>query len=144
MKQYSRFITLAGGVLALFSFALPWDEDYSGVEFANMSFNSITVIFFASLAIIGTSLVLNRRELWKAGLSRVLVIISSGIGLCCFVVLFFGNGLDLKIDGSWIDEIEYGAFLNAIGFILAIAGIWNYPKTTDISESNDEQDEANS
>ncbi len=138
MKDYSRYITLAGGVLALLSFALPWESDYSGVEYANMSFNFITLVFLASLVIIGTSLVLNRRERWKANLSRVLVFISSGFGICCFVVLFFGEGSDLKIESTWFDRIEYGVFLNVIGFILAIVGVWTHPKTSDISESNDE------
>ena len=35
MKQYSRLIILVGGVIALFSFALPWSEDGSGIEMAN-------------------------------------------------------------------------------------------------------------
>ena len=144
MKQYSRFITLAGGILALCSFRLPWEADYSGVEYANMSFNAIRVMFFASLVVIGISLALNRRELWKVGVSKVCVTISSGIALGCFVVLFFGESLEIQIDGYSFNEPKYGVFLNAIGFILAITGVWNCPKIADLLESNNEQDETNS
>lgn len=140
MKHYSRFITLAGGILAFFSFALPWDDDYLGVEYVNMSFNTITVMFFASLAVIGISLILNRKEPWKAGASKVLVIISSYIGFCCFAILFYGTSLELKIGGSWFDKIQYGVFLNAIGFVLAIFGVLDFPETKDGPETKDRQE----
>lgn len=149
MKQYARLITLAGGILALFSFALPWEEDYSGVELANAtSTNSevgfVTIAFFASLVIIGTSLLLDRYTPWKIGITKVIVLISSCIALFFFVVLFFGERIELKIYGEYVDDIRYGAFLNAIGFILAIVGILDYPKTMDASESmNEQEDETN-
>lgn len=140
MQQYSRFIMLAGGILALFSFVLPWEGSYSGVEFANMGFNFITLVFFASLVIIGASLVLNRHKPLKVRVSRVIIAISSCIGLCCFVVMFFGESLDVEIGGMWFNAIRYGAFLNAIGFVLAIFGVLDYPETEDGLESNDEQE----
>ena len=143
MKQYSRFITLAGGILALFSFVLPWESDYSGVELANnTSHNSdvgfVLIVFIATLMIIVTSLVLNRQSLIKVWISKFIVTVSSSIGIFCFILLFFGERWDIDIYGNYADEIQYGAFLNAIGFILAVVGVWDSPKTLDISETNNE------
>ena len=36
-----------------------------------------------------------------------------------------------------LDEIQYGAFINAVGIIIAIVGIWNHPKTADLSDSDE-------
>ena len=141
MKKYSRFITLAGGILALLSFALPWEGDYSGVELANNTSHDsnvgfVLIVFIATLMIIVTSLVLNRQSLTKVYISKFIVAVSSSIGIFCFILLFFGERWDIDIYGRSADEIRYGAFLNAIGFILAVVGVWNSPKTLDISETN--------
>ena len=201
MKQYSRYITLAGGILAFFSFTLPWVNVYSGVGLVISGFNSITVIFVASLGflgfgiylsqsmygmlgryiagfgifgflimfigfpdiveksdsgssfvtiafivslvIIGMSLMLNRQYHWHS-FAKVFVIINAVIGLCCFLIVVLSFKLDLKIQGTFNPRIKYGAFLTAIGFILAIVGVLEAPKTSAISESNNEQDETNS
>lgn len=203
MKQYSRFITLAGGVLAFFSFALPWVEVYSGVELVISGFEPtivfliiiflivslgflgigiyiwqsmsrilaiiligfglfgflimfgvftndveefdygssfVTIAFIVSLVIIGMSLMLNRQDHWHS-FSRTFIIINAVIGLCCFLIVVFSLKLDLKIEGTFNPLIKYGAFLTAIGFILAIVGILNYPETMDVSESMNEQED---
>ena len=145
MRQYSRFITLAGGIFALLSFLLPWD-DYgdSGVEFAQSSFNIITVLFFASFVIVLTCLMLNQHTSWKARMSRFLVFNCGGIGLFGFFILFFGGSLNIRIDGSSFDDLSFGGFVSVVGFILAIYGVTEYPKTLDSSATKDEQkDETN-
>lgn len=142
MKQHSQFILLAGGVLAFLSFALPWVEDYSGVELANISYSNsdigfVLIVFIVTLIIIGTSLVLNRLTPIQVTLSKIIVRICSGIGLFCFIILFFGESWDARIYGNYVDEIQYGAFLNAVGFIIAIVGIWDHPKTEDLLDSDE-------
>lgn len=180
MRRYSRYITLAGGLLAFFSFTLPWVGVYKGVGLAIGGFHPIliilmiflgligfgifssqsivkklrvviivfglffflsllsiffgelidvdygssfvTIAFFMSLIIIGTSLMLNRQ--WHLhSLARKFVFINAGIGLLCFLIVVFSLNLDLKIAGTFNSQIKYGAFLTAIGFILSIFGV---------------------
>lgn len=130
MKQNARLIILVGGILALISFILPWELGYgmSGVEYAQVSFNIITVLFFASCVIVLTCLVLNQHTLWKARMSKLLVFICGGIGFFGFLILFFGDSLDIRIANSSFDEPSIGAFVSVVGFILAIYGVTNYPK----------------
>jgi len=124
MKQYSRLIILVGGVIALFSFALPWGDDDSGVELANDSLHSnayvfsVRLMFFAALLIIFTSLFLYRESIVR--ISKFFVYLSSIVGLICFFVLFFADSWDLDIN-----ETNYGVFLCAVGFIVAIVGVWD-------------------
>ncbi|MDE0634437.1 MAG: hypothetical protein OXI43_01105 [Candidatus Poribacteria bacterium] len=143
MKQYSRFITLAGGVLALFSFMLPWEYGYrnSGVEFAQSSFNIITVLFLASFVIVLTCLMLNQHTSWKVKMSKFLVFNCGGIGLFGFFILFFGDSLNIRIDGSSFDELSLGGFVSVVGFILAIYGVTEYPKTLKSSATKDKQED---
>ncbi len=87
---------------------------------------------------------LNRKTIWKSWVSKIVVFISSIIGLFCFSVVLFDRSLYNIDSGDFFNEIEFGAFLSAIGFIIAIVSVWNHPKTTDISESEDETDEMSS
>lgn len=136
MKQYSRVITLVGGVVALIGFAFPWMEDIPGYELANNS-SSVLLVSIVTWFIIVTSLVLNRQTLMKVKISRIMVTICSGIGLFCFIGRFYAEKWNVRIYGIPLDEIQYGAFLNAIGFIIAIVGIWNHPTTGDLSDSDE-------
>lgn len=131
MKKFSRFITFGSGLLTFFCFGLPWIDDLSGIELANNG-DFITIAFIASLVIIGTSLI---------RMSRMLVIISSCIGLYCLFLLFFADGLDISIDGVYSNDIRFGASLTAVGFFLAIAGVLDVSKTKDRSEANDEEED---
>lgn len=142
MKQYSRVITLVGGVVALISFAFPWADKYSGYELINISSLSsdvgfVLLVFIVTWFIIVTSLVLNRQTLMKVKISKIMVTICSGIGLFCFFILFFGEKWNVRIYGRNDYEIQYGAFINAIGFIIAIVGIWKHPTTGDLSDSDE-------
>lgn len=196
MKQYPRFITLIGGILAFFSFALPWKHTYSGVVLANgrgwhttlvfivssivvgvgyyvlnrksrdnpllitlalimsglgilccvISFiqffesgiNFITISFIASLIIVGTTIyMLNRQTAWKS-IPTLVILISSGVGLICFLILLFSGNLAIG-SGKRVDNTQYGASLTAIGYILALVGLLCFPQTENGLESNDEQ-----
>ena len=125
MKQYSRLITLAGGVLSLFSFAFPWTEGYTGVQLANETSSGSDVghvlwIFVASWIIIIFSMVFY--SVVPEKLYKFFISFSSIVGLICFVVLFFSERLELE---PYIDGIHYGAFLSAVGFIIAVVGVMN-------------------
>ena len=191
LKEYSRFITLAVGILTFFSFLLPWEKHYSGIELASSGVNLFTltaiillgiigigfyffkflsrtlglvtisfglccflvllirfkdlvefldrgssfgtIAFIASLVVIGTSLMLNRQDPWQS-LSRTLILFSSSIGLCCFLILFFGLRLNLHIQGLLVNDLRFGAFLTTIGFILVIVSVSETPKIKDNSE----------
>lgn len=200
MRNYSRYITLLGGLLAFFSFALPWVGTYSGVELVIDGFHPvlviliafftligfgiyvfrsisralgiviiaiglffflillniffevvkdvdrgssyITVTFFMSLIITGTSLMLNRQGNWNS-FARMLVLINAVVGLFCFLIVVFSFNLDLKIAGSFKSEINYGAFLTAVGFILSIVGVLEMPQRLENADTNIEENQSN-
>ncbi|MYB66091.1 hypothetical protein F4083_12175 [Candidatus Poribacteria bacterium] len=128
MNKYSRLITLAGGVLSLFSFAFPWGEDKTGVQLANITSSSNEVgfvlwIFAASWFIIILSIAFY--STLKEKVYKFFICLNSIVGLICFVVFFFAPRFDL---GPIYDEVQYGAFLSALGFIIAIVGLMNFSK----------------
>ncbi|MCG9129856.1 hypothetical protein JT359_19875 [Candidatus Poribacteria bacterium] len=198
MKHYSRFITLAGGILAFFSLALPWESNYSGLRLAirdggivtlvfivsiyiigisiylistrshfnplfitialiigligtygsivvfsrssHVNLNCVTIAFIASWVIIGTSIyMLNRQSHWKS-LPTLCVTISSIVGICCFLVLMFGETLNIVLNDVHVEDLKYGASLTAVGFILAIAGVLCFPNTKNDSETHREEE----
>lgn len=129
MNQYTRLITLAGGILALFSFAFPWADNSTGDEFADYtSLGYVLLIFVASFVIIFASIV---GTILKETIYKLFILLASIIGLICFIVLFFAAILENRIFGISIVEIHYGAFLSAIGFIIAMFGVTISPKKKD-------------
>lgn len=198
MKRYSRFITLTGGFLAFFGFALPWKHIYSGAVLANakgwlntiaflasltifgISFyllnrkalgnarlivlalilsalgifccvvtflqlfeygiNFITISFIASLVIISTTIYMLNRQTPQESLLTLIILISSGVGLCCFLILFF-TGSFVVGSGNRIDNTQYGAFLTAIGYMLVLVSLLCCPQTEDSSGSINEEDD---
>jgi hypothetical protein len=265
MKQYSRFITLIGGIFAFFCFALPWDADYSGAELANLGkgtlitillivilafigisiymlnrytswnpmskivaltlssialflyllffeatiigrfvsnvsrISAVIIVFILALAVFGISVyVANRhvfRTYWRPVLALIvgsigilfcffpiltsfnrginfiiiafiaaltitgasifrlirhppwkswstfLVLISSSVGLCCFLILFLGDSLNIEMGGSRLYSPRYGAFLTAVGYILAMISTLSSLEKLDSSESQGTQEE---
>ena len=198
MKHYSRLITLAGGILAFFSFVLPWDSSYSGLQLANgkggivtlafivslyiiginiylistksnfyslfititliigmigtyaclvvfskdsdVNLNYVTIAFLASLMIIGTSIYMQNRQSYWISLPTLWIFISSIVGLCCFLVLMFGETLNIVVNEILIDNLRYGASLTAVGYILAIVGLLCFPSTENESEMDSEEE----
>ncbi|MCG9127069.1 hypothetical protein JT359_05640 [Candidatus Poribacteria bacterium] len=53
MKEYSRFIVLGIGLLAFFSFSLPWKHTFSGIVLVNGPGSYNTLILIGSLFILG-------------------------------------------------------------------------------------------
>ena len=53
MQQDSRFIVLGVGLLAFFSFALPWKHTYSGIVLVNGPGWFTTLVLIGSLFILG-------------------------------------------------------------------------------------------
>ena len=203
MKQYSHLITVIGGILAFFCFALPWEKAYSGIYLANgtgslitillmvslaiictniflistksnvnswiitaalllgmlgvyscivvftrhddSSINFASIAFIASLVIIGATIyMLNRIHVKPTDsvgtLPTLWVLTSSCVGLCCFLVLFFGDSLDLELNDVSINTTRYGASLTAVGFILAIVGTLCFPIHENSFEPKDKKE----
>ena len=113
MKQYSRFITLVGGILAFFCFSLPWEKDYSGIELASIGVNSFTVVVIILFGIIGLGL------FFLKSLSRTLGVVTCSFGLCCFLILLPGlKELGRHFDvGSSFVTIAFMASLVVLGML---------------------------
>lgn len=137
MKSNSQFITLAGGILALVCFFLPWvKSDYLGTSITASGFdivtkqqvNLITIAFIAAVAIIGISVYMVKKQTpWK---SKWPVLISSAIGLGCILLGFLriNAGIDTPFSKVTAEELKfaflYSAFGTILGFILSIVGVW--------------------
>ncbi len=250
MKQYSRLIILVGGVLALFSFALPWDDSHSGAVLANSGeatlltiglvaaltllvigiyklkrqsklnltsvimitlasslfivmmtllflaiigvwgsfiliqfmtflgiivviafvcklifslnsagilaivlyniglssgfvlvlnsidkgFNIFIISFIATLTMIGVGIFRYIKETQWRSWSTFLVLMSSSMGICCFLVLFLGDSLNFKVGDNYLTNPRYGGFVAVIGFILALIGVFCCMETTNVTD----------
>ena len=125
----------------------------SGFKIATGAANLTTLAFLAALAILGVCIyMMSQKTPWK---SRTIVLISSGIGLLfvLFKLIQFIPGLNPQMDvvsGIWksIDSdadignlisLQFGGFGTAIGFIIALIGGWNIPKS-DISMEDNHQE----
>ena len=115
MKQHSRLITLIGGILAFFSFALPWEDDLSGAQLANGGDIWVTIAIIAALAFIGISIyMLNRYTSWNP-MSKIVALTLSSIGLFLYLLFF-----DATISGRFVSNISRISAI-AIVFIVALA-----------------------
>ena len=134
----SRFITPAGGVIALFSFFMPWvkvscmgtTHKISGFDLTKVEGQDlIIVVLIAAVATTGISVyMLIERTPWK---SKLPVFISSGIGICCLWISLFKDGRPSV--GGLEGSLQFGAFGTIIGFILSIIGVWATSKPDDSS-----------
>lgn len=103
--------------------------------------NFILIAFFAALTITGISIFrLIRQPPWKSW-STFLVLLSSSVGLCCFLILFFGFTLNIEIGDRSLYDPGYGAFLTAVGYILAMIGVLSSLEKADSPESQGTQEE---
>lgn len=106
---------------------------YGGINF-------ILIAFFAALTITSVSIFrLIRQPPWKSW-STSLVLISSSVGLCCFLILFFGISLKIAIGGRKLYDPGYGTFLAAVGYILAMIGVLCSIEKADSPESQGTQE----
>lgn len=118
MRNYARYITLLGGLLTFFSFALPWGEAYSGVEIANDGFHLVLVILFAFFTLIGFGIYVFRSN------SRTLGTVLIGIGLFFSLILtliFYEIKSSFENDEiSFVVTLAFFASLTIIGSILLL------------------------
>ena len=172
MKQNSLSVPIVGGGIAFLCFFLPWIKlnmsalglgstlpqikvnlSVSGFKIATGAANLTTLAFLAALAILGVCIyMMSQKTPWK---SRIIVLISSGIGLLfvLFKLIQFIPGLNPQMNvvsgvlksidsdaniGNLI-SLQFGGFGTAIGFIIALIGGWNIPKS-DISMEDNHQE----
>ncbi len=110
------------------------------LQFLDSGFNFIIISFIASLAIIGVGIfMLILQPPWKSW-STFLVLVSSSVGLCCFLILFLGFSLNIKMDGVILYTPQYGAFLSAVGYILSMIGVLSSFESENSPESQDTQE----
>ena len=125
----------------------------SGFNLATGTASLTTLAFLAALAILGVCIyMMSQKTPWK---SRTIVLISSGIGLLfvLFKLIQFIPGLNPQMNvvsgvlksidsdaniGNLI-SLQFGGFGTAIGFIIALIGGWNIPKS-DISMEDNHQE----
>ncbi|MYG00251.1 hypothetical protein F4212_14125 [Candidatus Poribacteria bacterium] len=127
--SWRKIIALGiSGVGILFCFALSFAINETEI-------NLFIFSFIAAFTITGVSIYrLFRQSPWKSG-STYIVLLSSGIGICIFLILFLGRSLNLKIDGNLLYNPQYGAFLTAVGYLLAIIGVLSCIETTESKET---------
>lgn len=126
MKQYSRYITLAGGILAFFSFSMPWEDEYElGIEYVQDGEFLPIIVFIASLVVIAIGIYILTQQTPRK--SRTFVFISSTIGIGSVLLLMLFINPDTSLVGGHPARM-YGIFVTFIGFVLALIGICNIPK----------------
>ncbi len=110
------------------------DPHWIGINFIIIAFiAAITTIIVSIYRLVHTSG-------WKSW-STFFVLFSCSVGLLCFLILFLGAGLNWKIDGDYLDNPQYGAFLSAVGYILSMVGVFCSYETVKNSESDIPQQE---
>lgn len=111
MKLCQRFYILGSSLFTFFCFCLPWINGESGFQLIVSEGTFFTpLVLMVTFVIIGCSL------FWQ---SRILIYMSSLVGIIRLMVLLFGN----------LIFVEYGLSLTIVGFVLTIAGVRFFPKT---------------
>ena len=136
MKQYSRYITLIGGILAFLSFSMPWVEgdSYGGIEYVHEAEFFPTIVFIASLIVIVIGIYMLTQQTPRK--SRKLIFISSSIGIGCALLLMLFVAPESFMRGNNRADM-YGIFVTNIGFMLALIGVCSMPKSGNNSKSKD-------
>ncbi len=129
--SWRKILSLSiGGIGMLFCFALSFAINEIGI-------NLFVISFIAALTIIGVSIYrLVRQSPWQSW-TTYLVLICSSIGFCIFLILFLSVSLNLKFGARTLYNPQYGAFLTAIGYILAIIGVLSCIETNESKEIQD-------
>lgn len=108
MKLFSLFFSLAGGILAFFSFTLPWVDQVSGVksvQYGAASHASFVIVLSLVLVVFGIYM-LNR----KSGIKGPLISLS-------LIIIFIGG---IFFVASLLSLINTGVNVVAISFIACI------------------------
>lgn len=107
MRKYSRYIPLIGGLLAFFSFALPWVGVYKGIGLVIGGFHPISVILIILLGLIGFGISVMRFVSKSAG------IILIAFGLFFFLVL-------LSVFFQEVNDVDRGSSFITIAFFMSL------------------------
>ncbi len=136
MKQYSRYITLIGGILVFLSFSMPWVESdgYAGIEYVHEGEFCPTIVFIASLIVIVIGIYMLTQQTPRK--SRKLIFINSSIGIVCSLLLMLFVNPESFMRGNNRADM-YGIFVTNIGFMLALIGVCSMPKSGNNSKSKD-------
>ena len=170
MKQNPLKLPLIGGGIAFLCFFLPWIKiDLSSLDPEGMLPNlhktgSILgiqpviggatfaiLIFLSTLVILGVCLYMIKQQTpWKA---RMPVLICSGfgvlyflIGLILYVILSNPISSKLMVNGQTgvniggMMRLQIGIYGAAIGFVMALIGAWNIPKSDVSIQENEEKE----
>ncbi len=128
-------------------------QTISGFKIATGNGNLTTLTLLAAVAIIGVCIfMLYQKTPWKA---RIPVLICGGIGflLVLFMLIRFIQGISEakrlsgtllestapEMDLSKIVSLQFGGFGAVIGYILALIGAWNIPKSDTSMEDNEQE-----
>lgn len=107
MRNYLHYITLAGGLLAFFSFALPWVGIYSGVELAISGFNFILVILMIPFGLIVVGIFTFQ------SISKMQGTIVIAIALFFFLLLF-------RVLFEVVNDNDFGSSYITIAFFMSL------------------------
>jgi len=142
MKRHSQIIILASSILAIFGFSMPWlkmyDENHSGIKLTHLDENYsvyVVIAFILTLFIILISLHIMARKkplrLWF----KLLVLTMCWFGFCCCLAIFAGLGNEERFYRLEENDVGFGVFITAIGFILVSAGVLSSNKNHNGSNS---------
>ena len=159
MNKNTRFITPAGGIFALICFFLPWfkvdcrSEGFlgtvgeihtvSGFDIATkQQLNLFTLALAAALIIIVVSIIMLVKQ--TPSKSKLLVLISSGIGLGCLLFEYIraSIGYETGLGKISLEDLgitfQFGAFGTIVGFILSIVGALTVQQSNDILDPTED------
>lgn len=134
-------VSLALGLFLVFEIIEIIDSPGFPGNSPEIEINFIIIAFIAAITAITVSTYrLIHNSGWKSW-STFFVLFSCSVGLLCFLILFLGESVDLTIDGEYLDNPQYGAFLSAVGYILSMVGVFCSFETVKNSESDIPQQE---
>ena len=84
-------------------------------------FNFVTISFLATSVLVGLSIYMFNKSSVLSSITKIGLFTSSIVGICCFLLLFFTESYIIGTNNK-LDNIRYGAFFTAIGYIITIIG----------------------
>lgn len=170
MKQNPLKLPLIGGGIAFLCFFLPWIKfDLSsldpegmlpdpqrtvalhGIQFVINGSTFEVLNFLAPLVILGVCLYMFKQQTpWKA---RMPVLICSSCGVIYYLISLIRTIIQINSNASKLMEIaqtqvnignvisiQFGIYGVLIGFVVALIGAWNIPKSDVSIEENEEKE----
>ena len=123
MKKNSANITLLGGIISFLSYALPWQNNYTGAHLANSGEATIIitgVLIFACVIFGSCFSILNRETSWNTASKFLLLMISS---LVLLIVILLLNS---NFTNYTVRVFRLGMNIFILVFVLLLFGIIVY------------------